>query len=270
MPHLELNGQRLYYEVHGEGEPLLCVMGLSADTLGWTLQVPAWSQRYRTIVFDNRDVGQSSEASGEYEVADMAADALALADALELDRFHLLGLSMGGAISQEVALAAPERLLTLTLVVTFGGGGTWGRAQGASWSERVAGMSREERVEELLLLCLSEQTFENVEFVEFLRQTLLANPHPQSAEAFVRQLLATSRHEARDRLGSLELPVHVIGAEHDLLVPVWKSHELAELIPGARLTVIEGAAHGVNLEAAEAFNSSVLEFLSAAASSPAG
>lgn len=269
MPHIEANGQRLYYEVHGEGEPLLCVMGLSADTLSWTLQVPAWSQRYRTIVFDNRDVGQSSQATGEYEVADMAADALALADALELERFHLLGLSMGGAISQEVVLAAPERIQTLTLVVTFGGAGAWGRTQGESWSRRVVGMSPEERVEELLLLCLSERTFENVEFVEFLRQTLLANPHPQSVEAFVRQLLATSRHEARDRLGSLQLPVHVIGAEHDVLVPVWKSRELAELIPGAQLTVIEGAAHGVNLEAAEPFNAAVLDFLGAAASSPA-
>ena len=261
MPHLEANGQRLYYEVHGEGEPLLCVMGLSADTLSWTLQVPAWAERYRTIIFDNRDVGQSSEASGEYEVPDMAADALALADALELDRFHLLGVSMGGAISQEIALAAPERVLTLTLCVTFGGAGAWGRAQGKSWSKRVVGMSPEDRVEELLLLCLSEATFENTEFVDFLRQTLLANPHPQSVEAFNRQLLATSRHEARDRVGSLSMPVHVIGAECDVLVPVWKSRELAELIPGAQLTVLEGA---------EQFNATVLDFLSAAASSPAG
>jgi 3-oxoadipate enol-lactonase len=265
MPQVEVNGQRLHYEVHGEGEPLLCVMGLSADTLAWALQVPTWSQQYRTIVFDNRDVGQSSEASGEYEVTDMAADALALADALELDEFHLLGVSMGGTISQEVALAAPRRVKTLTLVVTFGGSGSWGVAQGESWAKRVQGMSREDRVDELLLLCLSERTFENAGFVDFLRGTFLANPNPQSVEAFVRQLRATARHEARDRLGSLTMPVHVIGAEHDVLVPVWKSRELAELIPGARLTVLEGAAHGVNLEAAEPFNAAVLDFLAAAA-----
>ena len=71
MPHADCNGQRLYYEVHGEGEPLLCVHGLSVNTLGWALQVPAWSQHHRTIVFDNRDVGQSSRAEGEYEIADM-------------------------------------------------------------------------------------------------------------------------------------------------------------------------------------------------------
>jgi len=268
MAYAEVNGQRLYYEVHGEGEPLLCIHGLSADTLGWTMQVPAWSEHHRTVIFDNRDVGQSSRADGEYEVRDMAADALALADELGLERFHLLGISMGGAISQEVALAAPERVLTLTLCVTFGGGGAWGRTQGPLWADRALRMSREERIDELMLLCFSEATFENAEFVAFLRQMLLANPNPQEAEAFGRQLRATSRHEARERLGALAMPVHVIAAGHDILLPVWKSRELAELIPGARLTVLDGAAHGANVERAEEFNSTVLDFLTAAA--PAG
>lgn len=265
MPFADCNGQRLYYEVHGEGPPLLCVHGLSVDTVGWTLQVPAWSQSYRTIIFDNRDVGQSSRADGPYEIEDMAADALALADALELDKFDLLGLSMGGTIAQRMTLTAPERVRSLTLCVTFGGGGNWARANARMWSERALGMSREQRVDELLLLCLAEATYENAEGVAFLKQMMLANPHPQETEAFVRQLQATSRHEARDRLGELALPVHVIGGEHDVLVPVWKSRELAALIPGARLTVLDGAAHGVNLERAEEFNAAVLEFLAAAA-----
>lgn len=268
MPHIDANGQRLYYEIHGEGEPLLCVHGLSVDTLGWTLQLPAWSQQYRTIVFDNRDAGQSSRASGDYEIADMAADTLALADALGLGDFHLLGYSMGGAISQEVALAAPERVRTLTLCVTFPGGGAWARAQGRQWAARVQQASREERVDELLLLTLSEATYENADGLAFLRQLLLSNPNPQEADAFVRQLLATSRHEARDRLGALSLPVHVIGAELDALVPVWKSRELAALIPGARLTVLEGTPHGANIDGAERFNAAVLDFL--AAGTPAG
>jgi 3-oxoadipate enol-lactonase len=264
VPHAEVNGQRLYYELHGDGEPLLCIHGLSVDTLGWALQVEAWAARHRLAIFDNRDVGQSSRANGEYEIRDMAADALALADALGFESFHLLGLSMGGTIAQELALAAPERVRTLTLCVTFGGGGAWGRAQGEAWSRRVAAMSREERVEELMLLCFSEAFYEQPEQVAFLREALLANPHPQEAEAFARQLRATSRHEARDRLDGLALPVHVIGAEQDLLVPVWKSRELAELIPGARLTVLEGAPHGVNIERALDFNAAVLDFIAAA------
>jgi pimeloyl-ACP methyl ester carboxylesterase len=263
MPTIEANGQTLYHEVHGEGEPLLCVMGLSADTLAWAMQVPAFSARHRTVIFDNRDVGQSSLCDDPYEIADMARDALALADGLGLDSFHLLGVSMGGAIAQELALAAPERVRTLTLAVTFASSGAWGRALSRTWGGRVQQMSREQRVDELMLLNLSEEFFENEQMVSWLRGMMLENPHPQPAEAFARQLDASSRHDARARLGSLSMPVHVIGAERDILVPVWKSRELAELIPGAELTVIEGSPHGANLERAEQFNGAVLDFIAA-------
>jgi 3-oxoadipate enol-lactonase len=269
MPTIEANGQTLYYEVHGEGEPLLCVMGLAADTLAWALQVPAFSARHRTVIFDNRDVGQSSMAGGSYEVRDMAQDALALADALELDRFHLLGVSMGGAIAQEMALAAPERLHTLSLAVTFSAGGAWARKLSELWSARVHRMSREERVDELLLLTMSEGFFEDPDAVAWLRGMMLQNPHPQPADAFERQLDASSRHDARPRLSSLAVPTHVIGAEHDILVPVWKSRELAELIPDARLTVVPASPHGVQLERAEEFNRTVLDFIAERAAAPA-
>jgi 3-oxoadipate enol-lactonase len=133
MPTIEANGHTLYYELHGEGEPLVCVMGLSADTVTWTLQLPAFSARHRTLIFDNRDVGRSSLADGPYEIAHMARDTLALADALELDTFHVLGVSMGGAIAQEMALAAPGRVRTLTLAVTFPAGGAYAHKLSEVW-----------------------------------------------------------------------------------------------------------------------------------------
>lgn len=261
MPTIEANGQTLYYEVHGEGEPLLLVMGLAADTMAWAMQVPAFSAHYRTIIFDNRDVGQSSMAAAPYEITDLAQDTLALADALELESFHLVGVSMGGAIAQEIALAAPGRVRTLTLAMTWPRGGAWAAKLSELWSARVEHMSREERVDELMLLTLSEDFFENADGVAWLRDVMLQNPHPQSADAFARQLDASSRHDTRERLGRLALPTHVIGAEHDILVPVWKSRELAELIPGARLSVIDAGPHGANLENAEEFNRLVLDFL---------
>ncbi len=255
------SGTTIYYEEHGDGEPLLCVMGLSADVLAWVLQVPAFSQRHRTVIFDNRDVGRSSMADGPYEIADMARDALDLADALGLESFHLLGVSMGGAIAQEMALAAPDRIRTLTLTVTFAGTGHWGRVLSKTWGARVLETPRERHVDELLLLNLSEELFEDPAKVEFARNLMLQNPHPQPPEAFARQLDASSRHEARDRLPSLTMPVHVIGGERDILVPVWKSKEIAELIPGAKLTVLEGAPHGLTMERAEEFNELVLRFI---------
>ncbi|MDQ4049564.1 MAG: alpha/beta hydrolase [Actinomycetota bacterium] len=261
MPTIDLRGRTIYYEDHGDGEPLLGVMGLAADTLSWTLQVPAFSERHRTVVFDNRDVGRSSYVEDEYEVTDLAQDALALADALGLDRFHLVGVSMGGAVAQELALTSPERVRTLTLAVTFAAGGAYARALAERWGSRVRKLTREEHLDELLLLTLSEGFFENAEAVDFVRTVALQNPNPQTPEAFGRQLRASSRHRARDRLAALGMPVHVIGAEHDILIPIWKSREVAGLVPGARLTVIEGAPHGLQLERAPEFNEAVLDFI---------
>ena len=261
MPFAEANGQRIHYEVHGEGEPLLCVMGLGADTLAWGFQLPEWSKHFRVVVFDNRDAGQSSYAEGDYEMVDMARDALSVADHLEIEDFHLLGVSMGGAIAQELALGWPGRVRTLTLCVTWAGSGKHGREFSRLWARQAERTPFEEHIDNLLRLTLSEQYYENEEQVKTLRQMTLDNPHAQSIEAFVRQLMSTGRHETRQRLPSLGMPVHVIGAELDILVPVWKSREIADLVPQAELTVIEGAPHGVNLERAEDFNAAVLGFL---------
>ena len=256
----------LHYEEAGEGEPLLMVMGLGTDRLGWILQVPEFSKHYRVVTFDNRDVGQSPQADGPYEVRDMAEDALGLADHLGLDTFHLVGMSMGGAIAQEMALAAPGRIRTLTLVVTFAGGGNWATERARLWSEAM--QSREQLIDWLLLYGMSEQFFANPQAVEYSRNLLRSNPHPQSLDAFRRQLEASGRHETRDRLGQLSMPVHVIGAEHDTLVPVWKSKEIADLIPGAELSVMPGAPHALNMERAQEFNDLVLGWLRANAPQP--
>jgi pimeloyl-ACP methyl ester carboxylesterase len=199
----------------------------------------------------------------------MAADAIALADELELDSFHLMGASLGGAIAQEMALGWPDRIRTLTLAITYAGAGAYGRKLGRMMAADVRRRTVEEHIDHMMLLCFSEELFEETERITFLRQQMLANPHPQKPEGFARQAEASGRHEARERLPSLSMPVHVIGAEHDILVPVWKSRELAELIPGAKLTVIEGATHGLNLERAEEFNAAVLDFLRSVQPSPA-
>jgi pimeloyl-ACP methyl ester carboxylesterase len=253
----------LYYEEAGEGEPLLMVQGLGTDHLGWMLQVPEFAKHYRAITFDNRDVGQSKQADGPYEIADMARDALALADHLELDTFHLLGMSMGGAIAQEMALLAPERLRTLTLVVTFAGGGDWAAERARLWSEIRGLIDHETHLDWLLLFGMSEDFYASPERIEYSKQLMRANPYPQSVEAFQRQVEASGRHETRDRLGQISVPTHVIGAERDTLVPIWKSKEIADLIPGADYSVMAGAPHALNMERAEEFNELVLAWLRA-------
>ena len=260
MPIAEVNGQRLYHELHGEGEPLLAVMGLGGDHTAWILQVPVWSERHRLVVFDNRDVGQSSQASGPYEVRDMASDALALADELGLDSFHLVGVSLGGAIAQELALAAPERVRTLTLAVTYGATGGFGAQRSRVLASLVRKLSREEFADLLMMLVHSERVFDHPEFAEAVRTAILENPHPQPIEAWVRQLEASGRHDALDRLGSLAMPLHVIGARRDIMVPPFRSEDLHAAIPGSRFTLID-AGHLVNVEAAQEFNAAVLDFI---------
>ena len=261
MPFAEANGQRLYYETHGQGEPLLMVGGLSSDHLVWSMQVPALARHFRTVIFDNRDSGRSTQARGPYHITHMAGDTIGLADALGLESFHLVGGSMGGAIAQEVALAQPGRIRTLTLCMTWGGAGTWGVESARLWAAAVARTPREELVDTMMLVTLSEQFYENPDAVAYLRQMTMNNPHPQSAEAFGRQVQACGHHETRKRLPALGMPVHVIGGECDMLIPVWKSKELARLIPGARLTVLEGASHAAGIEHTDRYNEAVLSFL---------
>jgi pimeloyl-ACP methyl ester carboxylesterase len=191
----------------------------------------------------------------------MAQDVIALADHLELERFHLLGISLGGMVSQHVALAAPERVRTLTLAVTHGGVQKAGRLRGRLLGSYARHLPLEDRVDNLLYLCYTEAFFENDEMYEFMRNALLDNPYPQPPEAFARQAAAGAHHDVRDRLQELTMPVHVIGAERDLMIPVWKARELASLIPGSKLTVVDGQGHGVIWEAADRFNSAVTEFL---------
>jgi pimeloyl-ACP methyl ester carboxylesterase len=130
-------------------------------------------------------------------------------------------------------------------------------------------MSREEQVDFLMLMTMSEEFYANAGAAAWLRGMILKNPHPQDTEGFVRQLEACGRHDVRDRLGELSVPTHVVGAAHDQMVPPWKSTELAELIPGARLTMLDRAAHLVNIENPSQFNAAVLEFLAEHAGSAA-
>jgi len=261
MPHADLNGFEIHYDVHGAGEPLVCVHGLGCDRRAWALQIGPFSEHFQAVFFDNRDVGQSSLAGSDYTTADMAQDVLALADHLGLETFHLLGISLGGMVSQQVALAAPERVRTLTLAVTHGGVQRAGRLRGHLLGSYARHLPLEDRVDNLLYLCYTEAFFENEELFQFMRNALLENPYPQPPEAFARQAAAGAHHDVRARLHELTMPVHVIGAERDLMIPVWKSRELAEHIPGAKLSIIAAQGHGVMWEAAEEFNSLVTEFV---------
>src|SRR5262245_30947397 len=123
MPFVDTAGARLFYTRDGQGPPVLLVQGVGAIGNTWRPQIDELSGRYTVVAYDNRGIGRSTILDGRLTIEDMASDALAIADALGIDRFHLAGHSMGGVIAQAVALRAPSRILSLAFLCTFARGG---------------------------------------------------------------------------------------------------------------------------------------------------
>ena len=265
--YIDTNGQRLYYEVHGAGRPLVLVMGIGYDATLWGLyQIPAFSQEFRVIVFDNRDAGRSSRATNPYVVADMADDLAGLLDGLQVDRAHILGLSMGGMIALEFALGHPERLDKLVLTGTGAGAGRAKFDPISVWSfvkqHDAQGMTF---AAQQFLWLFSTDFVRNHLAVDETLALLGSNPNPVSPEAYARQANAYIQHDALDRIGKIEAPTLVVSGEQDRLVPPWIGRELAEGIPGATFHLVEGsgASHVLPLERPDDFNDIVLSFLRA-------
>ncbi len=123
MPKAKIGKIQIYYEAYGQGPPLVMILGLGQSIATWGLQVSELSNHFRIIVFDNRDSGKSTRCTKSYTTQDMARDALGLLDHMGIDRAHLLGTSMGGMIAQQIALLAPERVMSLILASTTTDGG---------------------------------------------------------------------------------------------------------------------------------------------------
>ena len=262
---IESNGQTLYWESHGKGTPLVLVMGIGYDATLWGLhQVPFFSEHFQTIVFDNRDVGRSSQAAGAYTIADMADDLDGLLDGLGVEQAHLLGLSMGGMICQEFAIRYPNRLNKLVLTGT---GAAPARAKFnpiSIWSfvksHDIEGLTF---AAQQFLWLFSESFRRNHEAVDQTLQMLASNPNPVSADAYQRQAKAYVKHDALDQLGQVTAPTIVISGERDRLTPPWIGRELADAIPGAKFHIVEGpgSSHVLPLERPEDFNKIALSFL---------
>ncbi|MEJ7653561.1 MAG: alpha/beta hydrolase [Chloroflexia bacterium] len=125
----------LYYDVAGRGEPVLWLQGLGADHTAWTVQTAHFCRAFRCILPDNRDVGRSDRAGGEYDVGDLAADALCVLDTAGVEHAHVVGLSLGASIAQRLALVAPDRVRSLVLLSSFARADARLRAVVSQWPE---------------------------------------------------------------------------------------------------------------------------------------
>lgn len=258
MQTISVGDADVAYDVTGVGDPLLMIMGLGADSRMWMLQTPTFAQRYRCILVDNRGVGASSIPEGSYSTEQMAGDALAVLDTLEIERAHVLGISLGGAIAQQVARKAPDRIRSLVLAATWGGRNPY-TARMARIGRVVAGLGHDALVRASMLWLFTPQALiENPKFIDGV-EALALQYHPEPA-AFLRQLDAVESHDALDDLRDLRIPTRVIVAKRDIMVPPELGRQLAAAIPGADLVELDGA-HAFNIEVVDAFNDAVIEFL---------
>ncbi len=269
MPYTEAPGFRMAYETHGEGVPLLLINGLGGDRGEWLYQVPAFAERFRVVAFDNRGAGESDTPPGPYSTAQMADDAARLLDALAIDRAHVLGVSLGGMIAQEVALRHPQRVRALVLACTAPGGegAVHPAPEALAAFARSPAADRETEVRRALPYLYSERYRRERpgEIEAFVRRRVAAEV---SVEGHRWQLAAAVGHAAWGRLGTIRAPTLVIAGEDDRLVSAENSRRIAAHVPGGKLVLLPGAPHRFFAENAEAFNREVLSFLREAG--PAG
>jgi 3-oxoadipate enol-lactonase len=275
MSTVTVGDVELYYEEHGSGDPLLLIMGLAADSTAWLFQLPAFAERYRTIVFDNRGVGRSSKPAGPYRIATMADDAAGLLDALGISRAHVVGVSMGGMIAQELALQHPEKVRGLVLACTYPEpDDEIRRGRESSMAQLGVGAGGATSID---LAAIDPMMLFQTLLPRVFSPTFLQNQLPTlmqlfggalqwgfSVEAIMAQVDAVMGHKATDRLGTISSPTLVLTGDADLLIPCANSDVIASKIPGARLTKIPGGTHGFNFETPDLFNREVLDFLATA------
>jgi pimeloyl-ACP methyl ester carboxylesterase len=252
----------MQYVEAGSGEPLVLIMGLGGDHLAWGFQIPALAERHRVIAFDNRGVGQTEGPDGPCTTRMMAEDTLGLMDALGIERAHVLGVSMGGMIAQELALAAPGRVRSLHLGCTMARPDRYLRAVLDAWRAIRTALPFEAALRVQAPWLFAPRTYdERRDFIDTVLTTAVANPYPQSARGFLRQAEAVEAHDTVGRLASIACPTLVTVAEDDILVPPRLSRPVALGIPGAQMRAFPGAGHVYFWECAEEFNHAALEFI---------
>ncbi len=221
MPFIQSNGIRMYYEESGAGEPLILIMGLGADGSKWTENIKVYQKSFRCIRIDNRGSGATDKPEEKaYSTKEMALDTLGLMDTLGLKKAHVSGISMGGAIAQELAILVPDKIISLTLVSTFARARAHLKRANAIQAEIYGKVSPKTFIQLSQLLIYSDAYYET-QMADLIRreQIDLANPHSMPPYAFSAQCRACIEHNALDRLEKIRAPTLIVAGEKDFLTP---------------------------------------------------
>lgn len=235
-----------------QGPRLLLIMGFGMRGSMWEPQIDQLAHDHQLAWFDHRGVGESAPAAGRYGMQELARDALAVADALGWDRFHVAGVSLGGMVTQELCLLAPERVQSATLIATHSGGplGVVPHLRAAKlFVQANLGRDRLGALEQLLYPPEGLARVQKDALYERLGQQA---GNRQSLRTALLQLLAVGRFDTRRRLAALRTPVLILQPTQDILIRPFHSERLARAIPGAELVRFEHAGHGLIFQEAAA------------------
>ncbi len=253
MPLAKAGQIDLSYDRAGDGPPLLLIMGMSGTKHHWgDSLLEQLRGDFDTIVYDHRDAGDSTRTEGPFTIAELAEDAAGLLTALEIDSAHVMGISMGGMIAQELVLAHPERLRSLTLGCTYcGGEGGVLASEGVmrKLAEAMSSGDRERAVRASWEVNVSPSFAANEDAWARFRATGMRYGLP--VEVIMRQMQAIAGHDTSARLAQIHTPTLVVHGTVDQLLPVQNGHMIAGLIPDARLEIFDGVGHMFFLEKPE-------------------
>jgi 3-oxoadipate enol-lactonase len=253
MPLAKAGQIELSYDRAGDGPPLLLIMGMSGTKHHWGEAVlEELRGDFDTIVYDHRDAGDSTRTGKPFTIADLAADAAGLLQALELDSAHVMGISMGGMVAQELALAHPERIVSLMLGCTYcGGEGSVLASEGVirRLAEAMSSGDRERAIRTAWEVNVSPSFAANEDaYARFLRTGMR---YGLPVHVIMEQMKAISGHDTSARLPELKMATLVVHGTLDELLPVQNGHMIAGLIPDSRLEILEGIGHMFFLERPE-------------------
>ena len=260
MPKISVGDAELYYESHGQGEPLLLVPGLGGVGVYWKPNLPALAEKYRAIVHDHRGTGQSTHSRIKYSVDQMTDDLVRLMDQLKIESAHLVGHSTGGAIGQTLALRHPQRLKKMVLFATWTKADFFFRHLFSVRRDLLTKVGKEAYVKGATLFLYPPWWIRQNEKMIAEREALTVQHFPP-VEVVASRIDGIVAFDRSAELGRIRTPTLVLCAKDDAITPAYFSEELAQRIPGAKLEILPEGGHCASEAMPDAFNKAVLDFL---------
>ena len=263
MPQVQANGIDIYYEVQGEGEPMVLIPYLAADQACYAFQVAEYAKHYTCFSVDLRGAGLSGKPDGVYTTELLAADIAAFMQAAGIEQAHIFGLSLGAATGMWLAARHPEKVKTLSLHSAWTASDPFLRTVVQSWQIIAQALASvpEMIIQGIFPWCFTPEMYgARPEYVDSLAEFVRSRPMPP-VDAFIRQSGAVLAHDATAALGSIQAPTLITFGRHDLVTSTRFAAPLSEGIANSEVLVFEDCSHAPIYENVEEFNTQTLAFL---------